>query len=85
MSDLGNLRQEIENNPDVFDSAVALIQGLKQKLDEALAGEDAEVELHLLSDAIGDSHLELARAVAGDAPEAETPAIEETPDAPPAA
>jgi hypothetical protein len=68
MATLDDVVAKVKNEGDVIDSAVALINGFKDKLDAALAsGADPEV-LQKLSDDIGASTDKLAAAVAANTP-----------------
>lgn len=67
MAALDDLRREVEEMKTVGASAVALIQGLKAKLDEAVAsGDMAEVEK--LSKEMSDSTDGLAASVSANTP-----------------
>jgi len=65
MADLTKLEQEVSENKTVMQSAVTLLQGLKQKLDEA--GTDA-VKLKQLSDELDSNTNALAEAVSANTP-----------------
>ena len=65
MADLTVITQEVAENNTVMQSAIVLLQGLKQKLDEA--GTDA-VKLKELSDALDTNTNSLAAAVAANTP-----------------
>lgn len=65
MADLSKLEQEVSENKTVMQSAVTLLQGLKQKLDEA--GTDA-VKLKELSDELDSNTNALAEAVSANTP-----------------
>lgn len=67
MSALDNLKAQVARNKEVSDSAVALLQGLKTKLDEAIASGDP-AELQALSDSIGTESQELADAIVANTP-----------------
>jgi hypothetical protein len=70
--ELDNLRTEVAENASAIDSAIALLNGLKTKLDEAIAsGNMAEVQA--LSDELSNKTDSLAAAVT-----ANTPAEDET-------
>lgn len=91
MSVLTQLQQQVEANTVVTESAITLLAGLKQKLDEgiaALAQNASDTSaLNALSDALGAETAKLADAIVANtpatapAPAAETPAVEggETP------
>jgi hypothetical protein len=68
--DLENLKTEVAENKDVVASAVTLLRGLKQRLDDA--GTD-EVKLKELSDSLSETTDGLAAAVAENTPAASTP------------
>lgn len=65
--DLSELKSNIEANTAVSDSAVILLQGLKAKLDEAIASNDPAA-LAALSAALGADTQELAQAIAANTP-----------------
>lgn len=65
--DLSELQTKVEANTAVSDSAVVLLQGLKAKLDEAIASNDPAM-LKALSDALGADTQELAAAIATNTP-----------------
>lgn len=70
--ELDALTAKVEENTSVDQSAIVLLNGLKQKLDEAIASGDP-TKLQALSDALGASNAALAAAVAANTP-AEPPA-----------
>lgn len=70
MAALDELTAEVEENSTVIGSAVALIQGLKEKLDAA--GTDP-VKLKALSDQLDSNSKALAAAVAANTPAEEPP------------
>lgn len=63
MTALTDLRDKVEANTTVIESAIALIQGLKTKLDEAIASGDP-AQIQALSDSLGAETQKLADAVA---------------------
>lgn len=67
MAALDDLRTEVEENKTVMASAVALLQGLKAKLDEAIASGDP-AELKRLSDELDTNTTALAGAVSANTP-----------------
>lgn len=71
-AELDNLRAEVARNADVTQSAVALIQGLKTKLDEAIASGDMS-QVQALSDQLGQQDVALASAVQQNTPPAPAP------------
>lgn len=72
MAALDDLKAQVEANTTVDESAVALLQGLKAKLDAAIAsGDPAAVKA--LSDQLGASTQRLADAVAANTPAEEPP------------
>lgn len=77
MAALDNLKREVQEQGTVIASAMSLIALLKRKIDEALAGGNAEESLQALADELDARQQELAQAVA-----ANTPAEGETPDQP---
>lgn len=67
MSALDSLTAAVAKNDEVINSAVTLLQGLKAKLDEAIAsGDPAKVQA--LSDSLGADTQQLADAVAANTP-----------------
>lgn len=70
MAALDELTAEVEENSTVIGSAVALIQGLKEKLDAA--GTDP-IKLKALSDQLDSNSKALAAAVAANTPSEEPP------------
>lgn len=77
---LQHLTAQVERLITVDESAIALIQGLKEQLDEAIDTGDMD-EVQALSDRIGESTDALAAAVAANTPAAPT---EPVPTDPPA-
>lgn len=67
MSALTDLQTRVEQNNTVIGSAVVLLQGLKAKLDEAIASNDP-AQLKALSDALGQSDQSLAEAITTNTP-----------------
>ena len=67
MTDLTALTASVTKNAEVIDSAILLIKGIKQKLDEA--GTDP-VALKALSDSLGAKDQELADAIVANTPTA---------------
>jgi hypothetical protein len=73
MSVLDTLNDAVARNKTVTDSAVTLLQGLKQRLDAAIAsGDPAKVQA--LSDALGAETSTLADAVTANTPADPVPA-----------
>jgi hypothetical protein len=62
MSALDNLRAQVEANTTVTESAITLLNGLKAKLDEAIASGDPAA-LQALADELGAETLRLSDAV----------------------
>lgn len=81
MATLDDIAAKVKAEGDVVDSAIALIQGLKDKLDAAIASGADPSQLQALSDAIGAQTSKLAGAVAATTP-ASTPAAETAASAP---
>lgn len=73
MSALDTLRTEVEENTTVINSAVTLINGLKAKLDAAIASGDP-AQLEALSASLDSSSNALAAAVAANTPTDPAPA-----------
>ncbi len=69
MAELDDLKTAVAKNKDVVDSAIVLIQGLKAKLDAAIASGDPAA-LKALSDSLGAEDQALADAVAANTPAA---------------
>lgn len=69
MSTLDDLKAKVAANTQVTQSAVALIQGLKQKLDDAIASGDP-AQLQALSDQLGKDDQALADAITTNTPAA---------------
>jgi hypothetical protein len=67
MSVLTDLTEKVTQVQTVNASAIALLQGLKQKLDEAIASGDP-AQLQALSDALARDNAELAQAVTDNTP-----------------
>lgn len=65
--ELAVLQQEVSETKTVIDSAILLLQGLKQKLDEAIAAGDPAA-LKALSDELDAKTNALAAAVAANTP-----------------
>ena len=72
MTILENLAKEVAETKAVNQSAVTLIQGIKAKLDEALANGDLAA-VQALADELDTSTNELAAAVAANTPAEPTP------------
>lgn len=70
--ELDALTAAVANNGTVIDSAMVLIQGLKTKLDEAIAANAAgnPAALQALSDALGAQDAKLAAAIPANTPAA---------------
>lgn len=66
-NELADLQREVTENNDVIDSAVTLIQGIKAKLDEAIASNNPAA-LAALSTALDTQSKKLADAVAANTP-----------------
>jgi hypothetical protein len=77
MSALDTLKSQVAANTTVIGSAVTLIQGLKAKLDEAIASGDPAA-LQALSDELATQDAALAQAVADNTP-ASTPPLPSPP------
>ena len=69
---LDSLRAQVERNTTVSESAITLLNGLKQQLDDAIASGDPNA-LQALSDQIGAETDKLAAAVTANTPAAPTP------------
>lgn len=69
--ELNTLKTEVAENKEVIGSAIALLKGLKQRLDDAIASGDP-AELTALSNALDTQSKDLAQAV-----------VENTPSEPP--
>lgn len=67
MSALSTLQTEVAENREVMASAVVLLKGLKEKLDEAIASGDP-AELQKLSDELDANTNALASAVTENTP-----------------
>ena len=67
MSVLDDLKARVAANTTVIESAITLIQGLKAKLDEAIASGDPAA-LQALSDELGAEDTKLADAVVANTP-----------------
>ena len=67
MSALDDLKAKVAANTTVIGSAITLLQGLKAKLDEAIASGDPAA-LQALSDEIGASGSALADAIVANTP-----------------
>jgi hypothetical protein len=65
--ELDALSQQVQANTDTEQSAIVLLNGLKQKLDEAIATGDIE-KVKSLSAALGTSQQKLADAVTANTP-----------------
>lgn len=65
--ELENLKAEVEANTEVTASAVALLTGLKEKLDAAIASGDP-AQLKALSDELGSNTEALSQAVSANTP-----------------
>jgi hypothetical protein len=66
-NELDALKAAVEQNQTVTASAITLLQGLKQKLDEAIASGDP-AKLHDLSAELGQSTDALAAAITANTP-----------------
>ena len=69
MAALDSLTAAVAKNDEVINSAVTLLQGLKTKLDDAIASGDP-TKIQALSDALGTETTKLADAVAANTPAA---------------
>lgn len=69
MAALDDLKAAVAKNTDVTESAIVLLQGLKAKLDEAIASDDPAA-LQALSDQLGTETQKLADAVTANTPAA---------------
>jgi hypothetical protein len=67
MATLADLQVKVAENTTVVGSAIILLQGLKQKLDEAIAANDPAA-IQALSDEIGTATQALATAVQANTP-----------------
>lgn len=72
MTILDDLKGQVARNTTVTQSAVTLLQGLKQKLDDAIASGDP-AQLQALSDQLGKDDQALADAITANTPAAPTP------------
>lgn len=81
MSNLDVLRAEVAQNRDVIDSAVQLLQGLKQQLDDAIATGDPAALVELSAELDSQTN-RLAQAVQMNTPQPGVP--DEPPAEPPA-
>lgn len=68
-NELDDLKAAVAKNKDVDDSAIALLKGLKDKLDQAIASNDPAA-LKALSDSLGSEQADLAAAVTANTPAA---------------
>lgn len=68
MSKLDDIKAAVEAETTVINSAVTLLQGLKAKLDEAIANGLDPAEVQAISDEIGAHTQALADAVAANTP-----------------
>lgn len=73
MASLADLRAKVAANTTVVASAITLIQGIKQKLDAAIAQNDP-VALQALSDELDNSDQTLAAAILANTPTSTAPA-----------
>lgn len=82
-TDLSALTAKVEENASVDQAAIELLNGLKAKLDEAIASDDPAA-VQALADQLGSSSAALAAAVAANTPSSGEPAPEEpsVPDEP---
>lgn len=81
MASLSDLRAKVAANTSVITGAITLIQGLKQKLDEAIVSNDPAA-IQALSDELDASDMALAAALAANtaaAPPADAPPATPTP------
>ena len=67
MGELQALKEKVAANTTVIGSAITLLQGLKAKLDEAIAAGDPAA-LQALSDELGNTDQALADAVVANTP-----------------
>lgn len=74
MSALENLRAQVEANTTVTESAITLLNGLKAKLDDAIASGDPAA-IQALSDSLGAETQRLADAVQANQAPAEQPPV----------
>lgn len=81
MSALDTLKTEVAQNTEVIASAVTLINGLKAKLDAAIASGDP-AQLEALSASLDSSSNALAAAVATNTPADPAPVVAPDPIAP---
>lgn len=68
MAAIDDLRAKVEQNTTVDGSAIALLDSLKQRLDDALAGGNLEADITALSTDLGNSSEALAAAVSRNTP-----------------
>lgn len=71
MAALDNLRREVEEQRTITQSAISLIEGLKTRLDEAIASNDME-EVQRLADELDAQQTSLAAAITANTPTAGT-------------
>ncbi len=69
MAELDDLKTAVQKNTDVEESAIVLLNGLKSKLDAAIAAGDPAA-LKALSDSLGTESDKLAAAVVANTPAA---------------
>ena len=69
MADLSNLANEVSENNDVVESAVALLNGLSQQLKDAIASDDPAA-VQAIVDQLDAQNQRLADAVAANTPAA---------------
>ena len=67
MAALDDLRNTVAQNRDVTESAITLLEGLKQKLDDAIASGDPNALAQLSAD-LGSETTRLADAVTANTP-----------------
>lgn len=78
---LDALTASVAQSNTVAKSAITLLEGLKTKLDEAIAAEDDGEALQSLSDSLGAETTELAAAVTANTPADPAPPADATPPA----
>lgn len=69
MAAIDDLKTEVQEQRTAVQSAITLIQGLRARLDEALANGNAEADIRALIADLDAQQTELAAAVAANTPE----------------
>lgn len=68
MAAIDDLKREVQESRTVTQSAVALLQGLRQRLDDALASGNTEADIRAVIDDLDAQQADLAAAITANTP-----------------